>query len=292
MTKKLFYTSFIFLALFTLQSFAANYYWTGLGSDSLWTNDDNWDAYSPPSTGDLAVIDKSDSGTDPNCTFDATMNETIGGCWIGFSHRPCYMDFTGGHMTTTVAGLGLRLGVDNGTGYLRMSGGDITVNGDMAVGQGGNGEGTIEMTGGTITVAGSSWLYVGYAGSKGKIDLKGGTLSTYSVNMVDDSGNGSQNINLSGDGQLIIRDPRPGEIQYQVVSFFAPRGWITAYDGKGTLDVAVGPSNETIVTGVPPVCWPVPKADLTGDCKVNFDDFAVMAGEWMTCNLTDGSCWQ
>jgi hypothetical protein len=199
------------------------------------------------------------------------------------------MDMTGGTLTTTVGGLGLRLGVDNGTGTLRMSGGNIAVNGDMAVGQGANGEGTIEITGGTITVTGSSWLYVGYSGGKGKIDLKGGTLSTYSINMDD---NGSQNINLSGDAQLIIRDPRPSEIEYQVISFFAPRGWITSYDGRGTLKVDPGQNQETIVTAVPPVCWPVPKADLTGDCKVNFEDMAVVASEWMTCNLTDGSCWE
>ncbi|MEN6386702.1 MAG: hypothetical protein ABFD79_16100 [Phycisphaerales bacterium] len=290
MTKKLFYISFLILAVCSLHSYAVNYYWVGLGSDNLWTTGPNWDADQPPYTGDLAVIDKPDAaGTDPNCTYAAGMTETIGGCWVGFSQRPCYMDMSGGSLTTTDGGLGLRLGVDNGTGTLRMSGGDITVNGDMAVGQGANGEGTLEMTGGTITVTGSSWLYVGYSGSKGKIDLKGGTIRSFSMAMDD---NGSQNVNLSDDGQLIIRDPRPSEIEYQVISFYAPRGWITSYDGNGTFDIAVGPNQETIVTAVPPVCWPIPKADLTGDCKVNFEDMAVVASEWLTCNLTDGSCWQ
>lgn len=291
MTKKLFFISLV-LAAIAMQSSAVNVYWTGEGVDPNWMTGDNWDQYEPPYPGDLAVIDLPDvNGSEPNCTIDSVVNESVGGVWVGFSQRPCYLDITGGSMTTTDAGLGFRLGVDNGTGIVRMSGGEITVNGDMAVGQGANGEGTLEITDGSITVAGSSWLYVGHAGSIGRIDLKGGTLSTFSLQMVDENG-GSQVVNLSGDAQLIIRDPRPGEIEYQILSFYAApsRNWITSYDGTGTLDVAVGPNNETIVTAIPPVCWPIPVADLTGDCEVNFEDFAVMAREWLDCNRTDDTC--
>ena len=37
------------------------------------------------------------------------------------------------------------------------------------------------------------------------------------------------------------------------------------------------------------VCEPVPTADLTGDCKVNLADLAVMAGQWLDCNLVPSS---
>lgn len=284
MNKKLISFSLILIAVITIPSLG-NVYWTGLGGDSFWSNGNNWDVYEPPYTSDLAVIDLADS----NCLIDETVNTSVAGVWVGFSQRPCYLDITGGNLTATTAGLGLRMGIDNGTGIVRMSGGNVTVNGDMAVGQGANGEGTLEMTDGTLTVSGSAWLYVGYGGSIGKIELQGGTISTFYLSMDAD---GTQNVNITGDGQLIIRDPRPSEIEYQILSFYAApeRNWITAYDGTGTLDLAVGPNNETIITAVPPVCWPVPRADLTGDCIVNFEDLAVMAEEWLICNKTDGSC--
>ncbi|MFA5292741.1 MAG: hypothetical protein WC496_06865 [Phycisphaerae bacterium] len=290
MIRRTFLFSLFLLAAITVQSYAVNIYWTGFGADPNWNTGDNWDAYEPPYPGDLAVIDLPDiDGSEPNCTVDATVDVSIGSLWMGFSQRPCYLDMTGGHLTTTNAGEGFRIGIDNGTGILRMSGGEITVNGDMSVGQGANAVGNVEIADGNITVTGTAYLYVGFGGGTGRIDISGGTLSVFYLQMDAD---GSQVVNLTGDGQLIIRDPRPVDIGYQVLSFYAApeRNWITSYDGAGTLDVAVGPNSETIVTAVPPACWPAPIADLTGDCIVNFDDFAVMAGEWLDCNRTDGSC--
>jgi len=32
--------------------------------------------------------------------------------------------------------------------------------------------------------------------------------------------------------------------------------------------------------------------DINGDCKVNFIDFTIMAGNWLECDLKPGlACW-
>jgi hypothetical protein len=42
----------------------------------------------------------------------------------------------------------------------------------------------------------------------------------------------------------------------------------------------------------PPVCAQRPAGDLNGDCKVDFQDFALFAESWLTCNLRpETQCW-
>ncbi|HUV63066.1 MAG TPA: hypothetical protein VMW24_04155 [Sedimentisphaerales bacterium] len=42
-----------------------------------------------------------------------------------------------------------------------------------------------------------------------------------------------------------------------------------------------------------PVCIQKPVADLNGDCKVDFQDFALFAESWLSCNLRpESECWQ
>lgn len=40
------------------------------------------------------------------------------------------------------------------------------------------------------------------------------------------------------------------------------------------------------------ICTSRPKADLDGDCKVNFKDFAELAGQWLDCNLEPAEACQ
>ncbi|MBN1818627.1 MAG: hypothetical protein JW828_14795 [Sedimentisphaerales bacterium] len=51
---------------------------------------------------------------------------------------------------------------------------------------------------------------------------------------------------------------------------------LAGYDGSG------GPYELTISRGS---CAAPPQADLTGDCKVNLEDLAVMASQWLDCGL-------
>lgn len=42
-----------------------------------------------------------------------------------------------------------------------------------------------------------------------------------------------------------------------------------------------------------PVCMQKPPADLNEDCKVDFQDFAILAESWLSCNLRpESECWQ
>ena len=39
-------------------------------------------------------------------------------------------------------------------------------------------------------------------------------------------------------------------------------------------------------------CGYVLEGDVTGDCKVDFQDFALFAESWLTCNLRpETQCW-
>jgi len=41
-----------------------------------------------------------------------------------------------------------------------------------------------------------------------------------------------------------------------------------------------------------PVCMQRPPADLNGDCRVDFQDFALFAESWLSCNLRpESACW-
>lgn len=40
------------------------------------------------------------------------------------------------------------------------------------------------------------------------------------------------------------------------------------------------------------VCLTPPSLDVTGDCKVDFDDFAILASQWLTCGkAVQADCW-
>jgi hypothetical protein len=42
-----------------------------------------------------------------------------------------------------------------------------------------------------------------------------------------------------------------------------------------------------------PVCMRKLPADLNGDCRVDFQDFALFAESWLSCNLRpESECWQ
>jgi beta propeller repeat protein len=59
---------------------------------------------------------------------------------------------------------------------------------------------------------------------------------------------------------------------------------VAGYDGES------GDYNMTI--SGPPECANRPSADLNGDCKVDFQDMAVFASQWLDCGLDDQSaCW-
>jgi hypothetical protein len=58
---------------------------------------------------------------------------------------------------------------------------------------------------------------------------------------------------------------------------------VAGFDGQ------TGSFKLTITAGS---CTGYAMGDLNGDCKVDMQDFAIMASQWLTCNKTPPeSCW-
>jgi hypothetical protein len=66
---------------------------------------------------------------------------------------------------------------------------------------------------------------------------------------------------------------------------------------RWVVNIAQNPSTATILAILnsepKPVCVKHPRMDFSGDCKVDFADFAIMASSWLECNLVPQSaCWE
>ncbi|MCE5184658.1 MAG: hypothetical protein LLF76_00840 [Planctomycetaceae bacterium] len=255
--------------------------WTDGGGSHLWSDPNNWSPYMPDEM-EAALINK----TEPNqCIINEGTDALAGITQVGWWTEG-HLDVQGGVLNTGQIRVGSEGG---GVGLMTMSGGNVTMASDSVIGQV-TATGTLEITGGTMTQTGG-WFYVGYgAGSTGTVSLKGGTLSIFFLQL--DNG-GTPLVDIEA-GTLIIRDPRPDDISYQIMSYYAApsRNWVTAYGGRGTLVCTAEPgTNYTIVTAVPPPpCDPIPLYDFNDDCEVNVVDLAMFATEWLVCNRTDGSC--
>lgn len=61
-------------------------------------------------------------------------------------------------------------------------------------------------------------------------------------------------------------------------------------DAEPSHDLAVEWVHENLAG---PVCISKPPGDLNADCRVDFNDFALLADNWLSCNLRPQSeCWQ
>ena len=82
-----------------------------------------------------------------------------------------------------------------------------------------------------------------------------------------------------------------GDPEYGILSEPNPNGGrinIGAYGGSefASMALSLGPDpNEPPQPS--PVCVNPPRMDVNGDCKVNMDDFAVLAAEWLSCGYAD-----
>jgi uncharacterized repeat protein (TIGR03803 family) len=55
----------------------------------------------------------------------------------------------------------------------------------------------------------------------------------------------------------------------------------------GMASSETGSTNKGVIFAldIPVNCVTPPSADFNGDCKVDFKDFAILAGEWLDCGL-------
>jgi hypothetical protein len=211
---------------------AADVQWNNAGGDRLWRNADNWDLDYVPASGDKAAIrDASVSGPIIDGSTTAQANQVVVGDWGSTSDS---LDMTGGSLTT---GAWFILGYgSNNDGTFNMSAGTVNVGSNLYVGFGGTG--TLEMTGGSITVADT--FGIAQSGGEGEVELDGGTISSGSFSMTS----GAQ-MEIT-EGTLIVN----GDVT-STINGYISSGWITAYNGTGTVNVDYDVTNpgKTTVTG-------------------------------------------
>jgi hypothetical protein len=199
--------------------------WTDAAGDHLWNTPGNWSEY--PTPGAWAKIRNGLPGPTVPSGVDAVARRVH----VGYSEGGA-LTVDGG--TLVLHADDLLLGKNGGEGILNMIGGSIDVARDFEVG-GGN-PGIVNMTGGTITVADDFEIpeTEGNPDSPAEVHLDGGTISIggdlhmFEYGLLDITA-----------GTLIIDGNSVSDVQG-----FIDNGWITAYDGDGTLQLDYNVTNE------------------------------------------------
>ncbi len=214
---------------------AENLYWYG-AADGLWTTAENWDpAVAPGYVNNVFILNgQAPIGDTQPCRFESP---TICEVWnvrvqsMGYNGVADF-NMTGGELVAEEFFIGESA---PGKGVMTMHGGKLVSTTYFVIGQaGGNGE--LNMTGGEIYAL-NFWVS-NLANSVGKVNLKGGTINisgTISIEGInggvgaEPTGNGV--INLAG-GKVVITK---NEDLRGYINAWASQGFITAYDGAGTV---------------------------------------------------------
>ncbi len=205
---------------------AADVIWTDAGPDHLWSTPTNWDTGTLPTPADTAQIDMLPGPIIANegavKVHEVSAGDTSSGA----------LTVDGGTLTTTEY---IRVGRGAGSnGTLNMISGTITIGANLILGQ--KGHGTLNMAGGTITVGGTLQI-ARKPEATGHVNLDGGIIIANSIVMRRDVGSvGTMDVTA---GTLIINGDALSNVQG-----FIDNGWITAYDGNGTLQLDYNVMNE------------------------------------------------
>jgi len=224
MFKKLICLSSLILALSLVGDVQAAE-WTDAGPDHLWSTPTNWDIGRLPTRTDrvhirslpgaTVVNEGLESGTLPIGSDDGAALTIDGGTLTVYNWVPI------------TDGVGRK-------GTLNVISGSMTCHDDIAVGR--EGEGTLNITGGTVTV---NNLRIGdRATGTGVVNLDGGTIiinNNLRMRIQDDSV-GTMDVKA---GMMMIDGNALSAVQG-----FIDNGWITAYNGNGTLHLDYNVTNE------------------------------------------------
>jgi len=198
--------------------------------DSLWSTEGNWDN-GLPTVGDWAKI----RGGAPGATIASDVGEVLK-IAVGYDEGSALTVVDGGSITMPED---LVLG-RNSDGTLNMMGGTIDCRRDFELGY--NNPAVANITGGTIIVGRDVELPKDGNGQTTHVDLHGGTLIVNDDLMMGEGGT----LNITA-GTLIIDANVVSTVQGYI-----DNGWITAFDGNGTvqLDYDVTNPSQTTVKGV------------------------------------------
>jgi len=210
--------------------------WTGDGPDHLWSTPTNWATGTVPTSSDLAIINLI-----PGPTIAANVDAVAEGILLGFGGSTGELTMDGGTLTFEWGHIGEDTG---GYGTINMNSGTITVVWGFTVADWG--WGLLNMTGGTIRVGGDFVIAGECPDAEGHVNLYGGTIIAGWLGMRwDEDAVGTMDVRA---GTLILTHDELAWVQECI-----DNGWITAYDGQGTLNLDYDVTNEgkTTLTATP-----------------------------------------
>ena len=204
--------------------------WNDSGPDSLWSTPENWQNSTVPLAEDTAMIN-----IIPGPTV-ATEGLVVNQMWLGEGDTSGGLTVDGGALTVTTW-LFAQIG-PTGEVFVNMFSGTLNVS-DGGFGVGMRGPATLNMTGGTITCPG--FLIGLESASTGNVNLDGGTITCEYFTMRRDGGSiGWMDVQA---GTLIIDGNA-----LETVQGYIDNGWITAYDGNGSLKLDYDITNKSKTT--------------------------------------------
>ncbi len=176
---------------------------------------------------------------------------------------------------------------------------------------------TVDNLGNVYVTGGESVHPDGYATVK--YDSNGNQLWVAKYNNMANSYNSVLKITLDSNGNIYATGKSEGlgtHSDYAIVKYDSNGNqlWVTTYNGSGNdtdepKDLAVDNAGNVYVTGSSTgsgtgtdyatikytqhgVCLGQIQGDLNGDCKVDFEDFAVFTSNWLNCNYAlSEDCW-
>jgi hypothetical protein len=227
------------LGLFNV-ALAVDRTWTDGGSGHLWSTPDNWDESGEPTDEDDLTIyynPASVGGPFIDSSVTAACNRLKTG----------YVVAEGDGTVLTITGGSLHVGSwfghaepEGSTATMIMSGGTVTFDRTMAIGQGEEDAeevayGVLYMTGGLIKILGEQdkdglWVTV-YPNTTGHIQLDGGRIETRQIFMLQRPGT-TASIDITY-GVLVVDGSPDTENWYGFsVQYLVNQGWITAFGGQ------------------------------------------------------------
>jgi hypothetical protein len=218
---------------------AATVTWTDAGPDHLWSTPTNWDSGTLPTADDHAQIDGLPGTIVANEGAVAIRMHVIS----GGGPRESALTVDGGSLTVSewlIMSGSAEIEADI-EGTLNVNGGTVTL-GRLDVAH--TGKGTVNMDGGSLSVTGNITV-AGRSKSTGHVNLDGGIITCNQFIMRMDAGAvGTMDV---GAGTLIINGDKLSLVQGHIDD-----GWITAYDGQGTLNLDYDVTNKgkTTLTAV------------------------------------------
>ncbi len=201
--------------------------WTDAGPDHLWSTPENWSTGTVPTSADLLRLNLLPGPTVAN---EGVAHNPV----VGSGSNTGALTVDGGTLTISKWFV---VGRDEGSnGTLNMNSGTINVGGTFTVGH--SGSATLNMTGGTVVVNHFKHFKIATkATATGHVNLDGGIITTGNLTMRNEEGSvGTMNVTAG----TLITDGN----DLSIVQGYIDNGWITAYDGQGTLQLDYDVTNE------------------------------------------------